>query len=131
MQAQIAAEMSKLQERPTQQANHTNQVANLQDKDQDLAKIMMEEIAHQEQVSVLSCMYLQQMEEVKTQSQEIRHLQALVEDQQKAIEHLSSPKSPPREPRTTSSCSESQLDSITCGPKFSICSSHREHGGPP
>ena len=37
MQVQIAAEMSKLQEEPAQQANQTNQVASLQEKDQQLA----------------------------------------------------------------------------------------------
>ena len=85
IQAQIATEMSKLQEEPTQQAN---QVANLQEKDQELAKIMEEEKANWKQVSVLSCMYLQQVEEVKAQSREILCLSALVEKQQEAIEHF-------------------------------------------
>ena len=60
MWAQIAAEMCKLQEEPTQQANQTNQAASLQEKDQKLAEIMEEEITHSEQVSVLSWMHLWQ-----------------------------------------------------------------------
>ena len=64
-------------------------------------------MTHQEQVSVLSQMHLQQVEEVKAQSQEIRCLLALVESrQQEAIEKLTSPHSPPREPRAVPSCSE-------------------------
>ena len=108
--AQISTEMSRLQEEPTQQATQTNQVPSLQDNDQELAEIIEEKMAHKEQVSVLSQIHLQQAEEVKAQSQEIWHLLALVEKQQKAIKQLTSPKSPAREPRTTSSCPKSQLD---------------------
>ena len=43
IQAQIAAEISKLQEEPTQQAKQADQVASLQAKDQQLAEIMEEE----------------------------------------------------------------------------------------
>ena len=82
-QAQIAAEMNKLQEEPAQQAE---QVANLQAKDQQLAEIMEEE------------MHLQQVEEVKAQSQEIQHLLPLVELHQEGIQKLTYPKSPTREP---------------------------------
>ena len=46
MQAQIAAKMSKLQEAPAQQANLTNQKASLQGRDQQLAKIMEEDMTH-------------------------------------------------------------------------------------
>ena len=46
MWVQIAAEMSKLQEEPTQQASQTNQVASLQEKDEQLAEIMEEEMAY-------------------------------------------------------------------------------------
>ena len=70
-------------------------------------------MTHHEQVSVLSCMHLQQVEEVKVQSQEIRHLLALVEEQQEAIKELTklaSPQSPPRTLRASTSCSESRLD---------------------
>ena len=59
---------------------------------------MEEEMTHHEQVSVLSRMHLQQAGEVKAQSQEIRWLLALVEEQQKAIENVTSPHSPPRKP---------------------------------
>ena len=57
-------------------------------------------------------MHLQQAEKVRTQSHEIRHLLALAEKQQKVIEWLTSPHSPPREPRAVSSCSETQLDAM-------------------
>ena len=62
MQAQIAHEMSKIQEDPTLQAMLEDQVANLEDlqvKDQQLAAIMEEEMAHHEHVSVLSQMHHQ------------------------------------------------------------------------
>ena len=64
------------------------QAANLGDlqvQDQQLAQIMEEKMIHHKQVSVLSHMHLQQVEEVKAQSQEIRCLSALVEEQQEAI----------------------------------------------
>ena len=85
MLAQIVAEMSKLQEEPTQQAELEDQAANLQAQDQQHTDIMEEEMSHHEQVSVLSCMHPQQVEEVKAQSQEIHNLSALVEQQQEAI----------------------------------------------
>ena len=66
-------------------------------------------MTHHEQVSVLSCMHLQQVEEVKAQSQEIRQLSAVVEQQQKAIESLTSPQNPPRKPRVLPSHSETWL----------------------
>ena len=69
-------------------------------------------MTHREQVSVLSRMHLQQAEEVKTQSQEIHCLLALVEQQQEAIQRFMGPHSPPREPRAVPSCSESQLDAM-------------------
>ena len=84
MQVQIAAEMSKLQEEPSQQAKLVDPVTNLQDlqtQNQQLAEIMEEEMTHQDEVSVLLHMCLQQVEEVKAQSQEIHHLLALVEQQ--------------------------------------------------
>ena len=106
MQAQIAHAMSRLQEEPTSRAEPNDQSAQLQEQKRQLAEIMEEEMAHQEPVSVLSQMHLQQVEEGKAQSQEIRCLLALVEQQQKAIEKLTSPHSPPREPRAVPSCSE-------------------------
>ena len=57
MQATIAAEMCKLHEDPVQ-ADQTSQVTSLQEKDQQLAEIMEEEMTHWEQVSVLSWMHL-------------------------------------------------------------------------
>ena len=57
-------------------------------------------------------MHLQQVEEVKAQSQEIRCLSALVKQQQEAIEKLTSPHSPPREPVATSSCLQSQIEAM-------------------
>ena len=53
-------------------------------------------------------MHLQQAEEVKSQSQEIRRLLALVEQQQLAIEKLTNP----QESREFQSHSESQLDDM-------------------
>ena len=82
MQGKIPADMSKLQEEPTQQAEPVNQA-----QDQQLAKIMEEEMTHHKQVSVLSCIHLQQAEEEKAQSQEVHSLSALVEQQQDAIKN--------------------------------------------
>ena len=70
--AQIAQVMSRLEEEPALQAEPYDQAAQLQQQDQPLAEILEEEVTHHEQVSLLSCMHLQQAEEVKTQSQEIR-----------------------------------------------------------
>ena len=109
MWAQIAAEISKLQEEPTQQAEKVEQVSNLQAQDHQLAEIMEEEMTHCRQMSVFFQMPLQQAEEVNAQSQEIQCLLALVEQQQDAIQILTCPKSPPRK---LSSHSESQLDII-------------------
>ena len=108
--AQISDEISKLQEEPAQQANQADQVANLQEKDQQLAEVMEKEMTHWEKVSVLSQMDIQQVEEVKAKSQENWYLSALVEQQQEAIKKLASPKSSTREPRAMTSHSESQLD---------------------
>ena len=77
-----------------------------------MTEILEDEMTHREQVSVLSCMHLQQAEEVKSQSQEIRRLSALVEKQQLAIEKLTNPQNPPWESRAFQSCSESQLDNM-------------------
>ena len=57
-------------------------------------------------------MHLQQAEEVEAQIQEIRQLSALGEQQQRAIENLTSPHSPPREPRSVPSQSETWLDAM-------------------
>ena len=89
MWAQIANAMSQIEEEPAVRAEPDDLAAQLI-QDQQLAKILEEEMTHGEQVSVLSGMHLQQAEEVKAQSQEIRRLLALVKQQQ-AIEKLTSP----------------------------------------
>ena len=63
MWAQIAHAMSRLEEEPPVQAEPDDQAAQLQQQDQQLAQIMEEEMTHQEQVSVLSCMHLQYADE--------------------------------------------------------------------
>ena len=69
-------------------------------------------MTHREQVSVLSHMDIQQAEEEKVQSQEIRGLSALVKQQQQAIEILTSPQNPFRESRAFPFHSESRLDDM-------------------
>ena len=53
-----------------------------------LANIIEEEIAHWTQVSVLSHLHLQQAKEIKSQSDEIRHLSTLLEKQQAILERV-------------------------------------------
>ena len=105
MWAQIANAMSRIEE-PTVRAEPNDQAAQLLQQDQQLTEILEEEMTHREHVSVLFHMHLQQAEEVKAQSQEIRRLLALVEQQQQAIEKLTSPLNPPRESRAFPSHSE-------------------------
>ena len=112
MQAQIANAMNRIEEEPAVRAEPDDQAAQLLQQDQQLAEILDEEMTHREQVSVLSHMHLQQAEEVKAQSQEIRRLLALVKQLQQAIEKLTSPHNPPKESRAFSSCSETQLDNM-------------------
>ena len=112
MWAQLANAMSQIEEEPTMRAEADDQAAQLIQQDQQFAEIWEEEMTHREQVSVLSHMHLQQAEEVKSQSQDIRRLLALVEQQQYAIEKLTSPQKPPRESRAFASLSESQLDDM-------------------
>ena len=57
-------------------------------------------------------MHLQQTEEVKAQSQEIRGLSALVMKQQEAIEKLTSPHSPPTETTAISLLPQSQIEAM-------------------
>ena len=45
-------------------------------------------MAHQTQVSVLSHLHLQQAEEIKSKSNEIRHLSTLLEKQQAILERV-------------------------------------------
>ena len=64
MQAQVAVEMSKLQEEPAQQTEQVEQVVSLKPKISSLQKLWKKRW----QVSILSHMHLQQAEEVKVQS---------------------------------------------------------------
>ena len=112
MWAQIANAMSWIEEQPTLRAEPDDQPAQLVQPDQQLAKILEKEMTHREQVTVLSHMHLQQAEEVKAQSQEIRRLSALVKQQQQAIEKLTSPQNPPRDSRAFPSHSKSWLDDM-------------------
>ena len=60
----------------------------LQGKEALLANIIEEEMAYQTQVSVLSHLHLQQAKEIKSQSDEIRHLSTLFEKQQAILERV-------------------------------------------
>ena len=60
----------------------------LQEKVALLANIIEEEMAHWTQVSVLSHLHLQQAKEIKSQSDEIRHLSTLLEKQQAILERV-------------------------------------------
>ena len=53
-----------------------------------LAEIVEEEIAHQTLVSVLLCLHLQQAQEIKAQSEEIKRLSTLLESQQTILEQV-------------------------------------------
>ena len=60
----------------------------LQGQEALLANIIEEEMAHQTQVSVLSQLHIQQAKEIKSQSDEIRHLSTLLEKQQAILEKV-------------------------------------------
>ena len=60
----------------------------LQGKEALLADIIEKEMAHQTQVSVLSHLHLQQAKEIKSQSDEIRHLSTQLEKQQAILERV-------------------------------------------
>ena len=60
----------------------------LQGKEALLSDIIEEEMAHWTQVSVLSQLHLQQAEEIRSQSNEIRHLSTLLEKQQAILERV-------------------------------------------
>ena len=104
--------MSRFEEEPVLQTEPDNQAAQLKEQERQLEEIMEDRMTHWEQVSVLSHMHLQQTEEVKAQSQEIRWLLAVVEQQKKAIKKVTSPQNPPRESRAFPSCSETMLDNM-------------------
>ena len=60
----------------------------LQGKEALLAYIIEEEMAHWTQVLVLSHLHLQQAKEIKSQSNEIRHLSTLLEKQKAILEQV-------------------------------------------
>ena len=60
----------------------------LQGKEALLANIIEEEMAHLKQVSVRSNLHLQQAKEIKSQSDETRHLSTLLEKQQAILERV-------------------------------------------
>ena len=60
----------------------------LQGKEALLANIIEQEMAHRTQVLVLSHLHLQQTEEIKSQSNEIRCLSDLLEKQQAVLERV-------------------------------------------
>ena len=60
----------------------------LQGQEALLADIIEEEMAHWTQVLVLSQLHIQQAEEIKSQSNEIRHLSTLLEKQQAILEKV-------------------------------------------
>ena len=67
---------------------HHDSAGALQGKEALLANIIEEEMAHQIQVLVLSHLHLQQAEEIKSQSNEIRCLSTLLEKQQTILERV-------------------------------------------
>ena len=60
----------------------------LQGKEALLADIIEEEMAYWTQILVLSDLHLQQAKEIKSQSDEIRHLSTLLEKQQAILEKV-------------------------------------------
>ena len=60
----------------------------LQGQEALLADIIEEEMAHRTQVSILSQLHIQQAEEIKSQSNETRHLSTLLEKQQAILEKV-------------------------------------------
>ena len=75
------------QRRPSLHHDSTEAQA-LQGREALLANIIEEEMAHWTQVSVLSHLHLQQAKEIKSQSNEIRHLSTLLEKQQAVLERV-------------------------------------------
>ena len=68
--------------------HHSAEAQALQGQEDLLANIIEEEMAHRTQVSVLSHLHLQQAKEIKSQSEEIRHLSTLLEKQQAILEKV-------------------------------------------
>ena len=68
--------------------HHSAEAQALQGQEDLLANIIEEEMAHQMQVLVLLHLHLQQAEEIKSQSKEIRQLSTLLEKQQAILERV-------------------------------------------
>ena len=77
-----------LSQRRASLQHHSAEAQALQGQEALLADIIEEEMAHRTQVSVLSHLHLQQAEEIKSQSGEIRHLSTLLEKQQAILERV-------------------------------------------
>ena len=77
-----------LSQRRASLQHHSAEAQVLQGQEALLADIIEEEMAHQTQVSVLSQLHLQQAEEIKSQSKEIRPLSTLLEKQQAILERV-------------------------------------------
>ena len=71
-----------LSQRRASLQHHSTEAQALQGKEALLADIIEEEMAHWTQVSVLLHLHLQQVKEIKSQSEEIRWLSTLLEKQQ-------------------------------------------------
>ena len=68
--------------------HHSAEAQALQGQEDLLADIIEEEMAHRTQVSVLSQLHIKQAKEIKSQSDEIRHLSTLLEKQQAILERV-------------------------------------------
>ena len=77
-----------LSQRRASLQHHSAEAQALQGQEALLADIIEEEMAHQMQVLVLSHLHLQQAEEIKSRSEEIRHLSTLLEKQQAILERV-------------------------------------------
>ena len=77
-----------LSQRRASLQHHSTEAQALQGQEALLADIIEEEMAHWTQVSVLSHLHLQQAEEIKSQSKDIRQLSTLLEKQQAVLERV-------------------------------------------
>ena len=77
-----------LSQRRASLQHHSAEAQALQGQEALLADIIEEEMAHWTQVLVLSQLHLQQAEEIKPQSEEIRWLSTLLEKQQAILERV-------------------------------------------
>ena len=76
----------------------------IQGKEALLADIVKEEMAHWTQVLVLSQLHLQQVKELKSQSDEIRCLPTLLEKQQAILESPGAAEKDARNAHSSKSC---------------------------